>query len=86
MKKTVNQLSLFSLATAVWLGVSLITAVAAETKDAPKAAADQPVPVVTVKELMSDPAKLEGQQVVLQGFVTDYCKRRRIQTRPSRPH
>lgn len=75
MAKKITQSALFSLATAAWLGVSIITAVAADTNGAPPAA-KQSVPVVTVKELMTDPVKLEGQQVVLQGFVADYCKRK----------
>ncbi len=66
---------LLGLALTACLGVSTLTTDAADTNAAPAAVAGQP-PVVTVKELIQSPAKLDGQQIVLEGFVTDYCKRK----------
>jgi hypothetical protein len=40
------------------------------------AAAEKSPQVVAVKDLIKDADKLDGQEVVLQGFVTDYCKRK----------
>ena len=74
--KNRNYIPLFSLAMAGWLGATCLPAGAAATNDTPKTVSAQPAPVVTVKELFKDPVKLEGQQIVLEGFVTDYCKRK----------
>lgn len=58
------------------LTTSVCAAADTGATNSPAAAQTASAPVVTVKEYLKDPAQFAGRQIVLQGFVTDVCKRK----------
>jgi hypothetical protein len=70
---SIIQLKAFAL-TGLVFAAAAVTLRAADTT---VPATDPKTPqVVAVKDLIKDSDKLEGQDIVLEGFVTDYCKRK----------
>ncbi len=63
----------FGISTVIFL-TSTSALLAADT-NAPAVSAKEPA-LIAVKDLLKNVSGLDGKDVVLQGFVTDYCKRK----------
>lgn len=74
-----NRLNKGQILLALTTAVALTTAaplIAADAPAKPATAASESTGKVSVKELLANPKQYSGKKVEVQGFVTDYCKRK----------